>query len=374
MDINIIGHTTDLRTQSKVIYAFISVNNYLRMVGDDFDTFSIQRKQEKHKAYERMKKDIIDGAILPPITLAMKPENVDKTRQFLGENNLHEVANILNESNQVFILDGLQRTHLLNTLKQAGNALETQPNLLIEIWVEKDIKHLIYRLIILNAGRKAMSLRHQVELLFSTIYDEIQKDFEDVTLSREVDKQRRTKPKFYTFENIVTSYYCFLTKNYEPNKENLITQQIQEESVIYANESELNMQFDLFKKYFGLYLKLDEYTFSAYNNNSDNQDFANWWAKENVMNAFFAALADYGNSSTEKQGRILTALNNLIDNFTKEDDVLGLVTFEDIKNRINARKNIGLVTKKLLFDGFREFFLNSGEKPFNDCWITASPS
>lgn len=31
MNINIIGHTIDLRTQSNIIYAFININDYLEM-------------------------------------------------------------------------------------------------------------------------------------------------------------------------------------------------------------------------------------------------------------------------------------------------------------------------------------------------------
>ncbi len=374
MAINIIGHTKDLRTDSNVIYAFITINDYLDLVGEEFDTFSIQRKQEKHKAYERMREDIKKGAVLPPITLAVKPDYVDSITMTL-EQDLKKVEALLNNPNQLFILDGLQRTHILYDLSRTGTVFNENQKLLLEIWVEKEVKHLIYRLIILNAGRKVMSLRHQLELLYSTISGALEKDFKNLTLSREADKQRRRSSNFYKLAYVITSYHCFLTKNYEPKKENLITQQMIDENVIYATEDELNIQFDLFKKYFGWYLKMDEATFNHYPYEAADSDLEDadkdWWSHENVMNAFFAALADYGNNNPIKRERIELALDTLIKSFelASNQDVLGFKEFKVLKYSINSnKKNIGLATKRLLFEGFREYFINKGEKPLADCW------
>jgi hypothetical protein len=382
MDLDIIGQTKDLRTNTFVLYAQITIDDYLSLVGNNFDNFSIQRRQEKHKAYERMKKDILDGAVLPPITLAVKPEIVDDLIKLLNSDNLSHVKQRLVIPNQVYILDGLQRTYILHGLKKEKATFKDGQKLLLEFWIEKEVKHLIYRLIILNAGQKAMSLRHQLELLNMTIFDEIKREEIDVELIKEKDEKRRTKPKVFSFESIISSYYCFLTKNYEPNKENLITQQIQEESVTYANEEDLNDKFVLFKKYLRLYVDLDEACFKKYNTPdfigfNESPNHKNWLAKENVMNAFFAATADYGNNNPEKQKRVIKALTQLQHNFENgEKDPLGLLGYERVVKAITdaARKNIGIATKKILFDGFREFFTNSGDKTLDECWVFASPS
>jgi hypothetical protein len=132
MAINIIGNTKDFRTNSNVIYAFIGINDYLDLIGDDFDAFAIQRKQEKHKAYERMREDIKKGAVLPPITLAVKPDYVDTINAMIQQD-LKQVKLLLNASNQLFILDGLQRTHILSDLRQAGTVFNENQKLLLEI-------------------------------------------------------------------------------------------------------------------------------------------------------------------------------------------------------------------------------------------------
>lgn len=59
MNINILGTPQeDIRTSTPVIYAQMKITDYLELVGNNFDKFSIQRRREKHPAYSRMKDDI----------------------------------------------------------------------------------------------------------------------------------------------------------------------------------------------------------------------------------------------------------------------------------------------------------------------------
>ena len=102
----------------------------------------------------------------------------------------------------------------------------------------------------------------------------------------------------------------------------------------------------------------------------DQSNHWDWLAKENVMNAFFASAAYYGNDNPIKQQRIRTSIDILIQNLKEnKDDVLGLENFDKIVSGNDAsKKNIGYLTKKLLFDGFREFFNSEGETPLEECW------
>ena len=43
--LEIIGYTTDFRTNTNILYAQIKINEYLDLVGKDFDRFEIQRKK-----------------------------------------------------------------------------------------------------------------------------------------------------------------------------------------------------------------------------------------------------------------------------------------------------------------------------------------
>src|SRR5258708_7223441 len=91
--LKVLGRARDLRTNTQVIYAQATISDYLDLVGSDFDDFAIQRRREKHRAYDRMRQDIIGGALLPPITLAVKPERVSQLLpQIEQTNDYDEIA------------------------------------------------------------------------------------------------------------------------------------------------------------------------------------------------------------------------------------------------------------------------------------------
>ena len=168
MSLNIIGYTKDCRTNTNVVYAEIAINDYLSFVGDDFDRFEIQRKRQDPKKYARLKDDIKNGALLAGITLAINPSKVSEFISLVETKDAEGLITKLNSSDDIYILDGLQRSYIIKDLVEEGVELNSDQKILLEIWFESEIKHLIYRLIVLNSGQKPMSMRHQVELLFTT--------------------------------------------------------------------------------------------------------------------------------------------------------------------------------------------------------------
>jgi len=363
----VLGKTKDIRTSTNVIYAQIEVNEYLDLVGEKFDEFEIQRKREKHIGYSRMEKDIKDGALLPAITLALKPKSVDKILNLLDKDSKdEEICEILKESNQVYILDGFQRTYLLNDLKKNGYIFKEGQKLLLEFWVEKEPKHLIYRLIVLNSGQKQMTLRHQLELLFMTMQQRLLSEIEGIELYKEIDETKRYKPRQYSFFHLVTSYYCFQTKNPTTEIDNLIKDRLAAENILYAEEEEFNKDFNIFKKYLSLYADIDKKCYKIYENSKPSSN-KNWLATDTVMNSFFAAISNYGKNE-ERYARIDEAIKQLID--STEEDILGLAMFNNILTNKKEKGNIGLVTRKLLKAGFEEFFRNRGENNLTQCWLT----
>jgi hypothetical protein len=212
MPIKMLGAAKDQRTDTNVIYAKVPISEYLSLVGDDFDSFNIQRKKEKHKAYERLKDDIIKGALLPSITLAVKPDYIDEIEINLNNMKFNEIERILGRPGQVQILDGVQRTHILKELSKSSTTFMPMQSLLLEFWLEKKAQNLIYRIIVLNAGRKPMSMRHQVELLFLVIQKTIEDRINDLELYRETEQTRRRGARKYALDRIAAAYNCYLSK------------------------------------------------------------------------------------------------------------------------------------------------------------------
>jgi hypothetical protein len=365
--LKIIGKTKDLRTNTNVLYAEILADEYIELVGKDFDKFEIQRKRVEPKKYSRLKSDFKDGALLPGITLAIEFSQVDKYLPLIANNNFKEIEAKLNNKEGIYILDGLQRTYIINDLIKENNVFKENQKILLEIWFEKEINHLIYRLIVLNSGQKPMSMRHQVELLFMTLKNSLMEDIDGLELCLEKDGQIRSKPKKFAFDRIVNAYYSFLTKSPETDRDNLVVKKLNEDDILSSTETELNENYISFKKYLFKYCELDSEIFRVYQNNEILSTFKNWLSEENTMKAFFAAVSKFRIDS-KREKRMDESLDKLLQtlkNSKANDDILGFTQFNDIKTGIDSKKsNVGVALRKIIMDGFREYFMNEGDESF----------
>lgn len=375
MKLDIIGKGKDIRTNTNVLYAQISIDDYLELIGKDFNNFSIQRRREKHKAYIRLKNDIIDGALLPTITLAVHPDKVNDLIQYVEDCNNKKLSDALAKPGIVNILDGLQRTYILQDIKDSGISFKEGQQLHLEFWLEPCINNLIYRIIVLNAGQKPMSMRHQIEVLFSTFKNMLENEIDDLELFSEVDGSRRTKSRKYSFERIVTAYQSYLSKSPEAQKDNIIAQKLVEEDILSESEEQLTEKYNLFKKYLNKYAEIDDQICSVYDGSLGQGALTgtSWFGSENVMNSFFAAIADFGSNSARIE-RIDQALESLINNLSQSSagkDPIGLQVLQKVTEGFNVRKvNVGFATRKLLNVCFKEFFRDEGNTPLEEIWVS----
>ena len=365
--LKIIGKTQDLRTSTNILYVEILAKDYIKLVGDEFDKFEIQRKRENPKKYFRLKEDFKKGALLPAITLAIEFSQVEKYLNLIEKNELEAIENLLISNEEIYILDGLQRTYIIDDLSKEGVELIDNQKLLLEIWFEKQINHLIYRLIVLNSGQKPMSMRHQVELLFMTLKNSLCKDIVGLELYVEKDNAIRSKSKKFAFDRIVNAYYSFLTKSPETDRDNLVVKKLNEDDILSSTETELNENYISFKKYLAKYCDIDEEIFRIYNNSIDLSSYKNWLSEENTMKAFFAAVSKFkiDEKREVRMDRALDKLLNILKQSSENVDCLGLSQFNVIKSGIDSKKsNVGIALRKTIMDGFREYFMNEGEESF----------
>ena len=143
INLQILGTAKDLRTHTIVVYGQIPVPDYLKWVSDSFDAFEIQRKRTWHPAYQRMKADVSAGALLPTITLTVLPERVPKLLDLIRDGDLALLADELGVPGRVYILDGLQRSFILQDLEKEGHRFPPEQTIHLEIWLEPNIHHVI---------------------------------------------------------------------------------------------------------------------------------------------------------------------------------------------------------------------------------------
>lgn len=178
----------------------------------------IQRDALKSRLYTRLEDDIIRGCVMPTITVALidaghKVKDDGSARNYVEEN-----------INSAFILDGIQR---LNTLGRAAEREGFNPRkkLHVNFILANSRDRLLYRMITLNNGQKAMSARHQIEILADSffVFDDI-----EVKLVAEKGKGRVRAPETFKKADFVKGYIAYLSKSVNIDNQKIIEEKMDE--------------------------------------------------------------------------------------------------------------------------------------------------
>ncbi|NSY19071.1 hypothetical protein [Neorhizobium sp. AL 9.2.2] len=178
------------------------------------DRFEEQRKLQRPRFYDRLKKDILGGCIMPPITLAFV--NVEMS----AEVNIHTISDFIQkEISQGYVLDGMQRLNTLEAASKEDGFDPTRPIFLNVIIAEKyDL--LLYRMITLNNGQKPMTVRHQVEMLTGNLIGKMIADgaLSNITILKEKETEQNSPKGSFRMADVASAYLAFLTGG--PNNQN----------------------------------------------------------------------------------------------------------------------------------------------------------
>ena len=233
----IVSTIDDKRIKSKNFLIELTIGEYLEFAPNIIENNKFQRKRLKSasKIYSNLKKDIEVGCVIPPIVLALTNENRE-----IDNNN---VQNILNENkDSLMILDGLQRTYTfidLNRELQDKTRYYSSP-IRVELYVGINRLGVLYRMLTLNTGQTPMSLRHQIEMLYSNFSAD---DLDGIELLKEVDTKRAYNDNQYNFKDILDGFNSYVERNELPISRDDILDNIQSlEKLAIENNSE-----DLFK-------------------------------------------------------------------------------------------------------------------------------
>lgn len=372
----VIGKAKDLKSNTDIVYCQVSPEKYLKIVGDDFQNFELQRKKENHKGYGRLKQDIIDGALLPSITLAVKHELVEDIVKNIE--NIDKLEKSLSaEDGIVDILDGLQRTYILKELKDNHVEFKEGQSLLLEYWLESDLKNIVYRMIVLNSGQKAMSMRHQIDLLFATTKQTIQENVEGIELFTERHGARRTAANKYPLNNIAAAYYAFLKASPEQDSENIVNDQIKNNEIFESSKEKINEDFETFIEILQKFKIIDGLAWQLYQDEPNIDDGHMWLGSDNVIVSFFAATGLLVKNSM--RDKVFSTLDKMIDSLHllieqgAPFDYFNLETYENLLKGINSKKlNIGSARRKYIFLMFKEYLKSDGDFDFKACWDMAA--
>ncbi|TGV00683.1 hypothetical protein [Flavivirga rizhaonensis] len=197
-----------------------------------------QRKLQDKKFYEKLERDIVDGCIMPSITIAF----VDKT--ITANSKKEDIIKFFEKNNsKSFVLDGIQR---LNTLSRVSDSkdIDLDRKLYLNIVYSDSVDKLLYRMITLNNGQKPMTPRHQVEVMMANVFD-----FNELGIHVQTEKERAVKIKMNSFNksDLVQAYLAYMANSPMVDNKKIIQDKMDElivNKIVSAEKVEKDSTFE----------------------------------------------------------------------------------------------------------------------------------
>lgn len=377
---------------------------YLRGLKTDFFEFSVQRKIVNNAYLDTIYKSIVDGEPLPPITLTYQGSIPADATGFIDI-----------DEEQVEILDGLQRTYRLwvalflekvisstpdKSMKGLATAMkETRDgevvlensfvtpkflrslmeeqsdgrmfiNLLLErydifdvyfnVWTLLDDQQIIRRMLILNAGQKAVSSTHQFELLFLHFFEnqKLHYDQQKIKLVREKDRRFRSVQRGdrekgeFLMSSVVIALQSFINGRQlrisTVNKINLDDNKL-------LNDEKLERYFnaDTLSDFINQLYDLGDLL------SHKSMDYISWFGKDTVLSGIFGAMGAF--LIERGQSIEVSALKDMIVAIDHISDPFNIRDYYDAySNKLASTKvNVGNAVRKAIFH-YTKDLLESG--------------
>jgi hypothetical protein len=358
----------------------MTIGDYIDLVKMVESNLEFQRQVIKgFKPYERLRSDLRVGGVMPPPVLALK-EGV-----WSREMGLAALPSLLRStsSEQIYILDGLQRTNaVFQVMKQItddGHQEEAEQFrrrlIRVELWPDVTLNSLTYRMILLNAGQKPMSLRHQLEIVNLALRDFIYDRFSGkITLYMERDSDRRSQPGEYQFSLIAQSFHAFLQKSPHIDIRNEVVEELRTIDVLESYSGN-HAPTERFCDYVNFLLEFDRHIFRVYPDIRRNQQGESIPSGKTLLtrDTFHLGLgAAYSWCDEQKPDLLRQAKSALLESLRSAsqgvDDPLSLEMYERIFTGFRKRDNVGEQRRNVTFRGLREYFSNGGSTPMSKCW------
>ena len=187
-----------------------TISEYYELIKDCLKSNEYQRRRvsSSESVYNLLKRDLIEGCVMPPIVLAICEQSIDDT------NILSSIASASN----LKILDGLQRTYTIRDIvneydsQSYGSNNPLEHRMRIELYVGINKLGILYRMLTLNAGQTRMTTRHQIEIIYSEYRNNC--DVPGVKMLTELDDESPRALGEYKFRDIVEGFTSYLQKDY----------------------------------------------------------------------------------------------------------------------------------------------------------------
>jgi hypothetical protein len=363
---------------------------YLNDLKEEFYTYSIQRKIVKNRYLDSIVKTVTNGDPIPLITLTYTEKKIK-----------FQVGKTIDVNmGKVEILDGLQRTFRLwmyyklieefekrsitSAAEFAKNIKERYPfifetgiisfstirelvetNGLLEIknafkkfdlyfivWSNLSKKEVIHKMLVLNAGQRSVSKTHQYELLFLSLWEDLEGRLKGIRLFREKEttageiKSGRRDIGDYIFSSIIVGLRSFLGgKPLKVSGDLDVVGTAFEDDYRDINEDVFNVEF--IRTFLNYIKEIDKAVFKK-----EGDEGKKWFVRETTIVGILAGLGEYLEMSEELSIKEINARTKTgFDLLLKKSTAPGfkLTQFRDQYNILyNRSVNVGTFVRRVI--------------------------
>lgn len=381
-DSRILSIIRDDRINATSILLETTIRFYLNLTRDAENNLDIQRKVIKgFKPYERLREDLKEGCIIPPVVIGIKRNNLQTPTSLSDMTFLENLSKVSAEC--VFIIDGLQRTSAIRNVAMTLHSEEQEffynRLLRVEVWPDITLPALTYRMILLNAGQKPMSLKHQLEIVTRPLCDMLNEHYQNnINIFTERDARRRSGPGQYQFSIISQAFQAFVQKSPHIDIRNEVIAELKQIDALsdYGDslgkgDSKLDSTSQ-FIEYIGYLLDLDRLLCDRYPSRQDSDSLPLETSGVNLLtrDTFHLGIAAAYSWCLANNPQALDRAKDKLISILKEDltDPLSIQRFEKITTGFRRKDNTGEQTRNLIFSAFKEFFRSEGLTPLEQCW------
>lgn len=373
----------------------VSLLEYIKSVPEDYQSYVVQRGIVSNQYLDHIVETIHDKKHIPPIVLVCSDHLIDSGQLVFEDYR---------------ILDGLQRTHRLKMIFDSVNLLKRSQinpdeksdqdrflklhskeirelgsnrqvirklmnygigpeteysdffegnSLWLEVWVNLSEDDQVNKMLLLNAGHKTVSIKHQLELIFLSTYIELEEIAPpEITFRREKEisaiqysKNRRLGE--YHFSHFISGIIAIAAGKIVNTNSDFIDK-LQSESIGKIELYDV-LTTSFLKTFLSFLYNLDKELYSDY-----GETGTRWLGREVVLVGLFGGIGAYAQRENIPTQRLLeNELNQLPAKLSKE---LHLNDYEKARNSVELNKvNVGLSNKKAVYNAVSDLIYN---KPF----------
>lgn len=380
----------------------LSLKDFVDNLPPSFMNYDIQRGVVSNIYLDNLIDTVLAKSSIPPITLVAEEANVEMITNHVKKIDIKRYK----------ILDGLQRTFRLKTIwdtitfftsiktdevleynkfklsRTFGKELQkinsstiilqkiinfykhngndellntfTENKQWFIVWENLSPEKQVEKMLILNAGHKPVSIRHQLELLFINLKTTFEQN-EQFSLVREkemssiVYAKKREKGQFH-FAHLISSILSFANGETITTNASLINKLQEDENKI--DKYKQYFTYDFLNSVVTFLIQLDNLLESQY-----GETGTQWLGRETVMVGIFGAV---GRIYQEKENYLTYAelFEKLLNLVRSNNHILNLNNYNEFRNNMNLSKvNVGNVSKRAIFEGIYNLVKNDLTTP-----------